>query len=464
LALALPRHYEAAGLRLAASRLLYEAGHQAMRLSALRQALDLFEHGLNLLASEPPGPERKEVERLLEVARLAPLHNLSGAGGAEMAGALQRASEAGAMQVQGRPRLQLLLSEGQRLTAQGQLEAGLVIAQQMLDLATQWGDEAFVGISHWRLGHINNILGKFQESEQHFNWLVAWLTPEWQTELIATVSYGLLPHMLAFSALNQWFLGYPEQAFRRCNQAVTGEVERRDLYGQAFASGVGCTVLFLLRSDHEKLQERSELCYQLSQQQGFTMWQPYAEVFLGRSALLRGEDVAGVERMQRAITGWQAMGMAIGTDSLVMALADGCLAAARQRPQSDDPTRSSLLATGLAAIKPWLGPQVPCGQSYQAELHRLQGELLLERDGLAAAGEALACFQQSMQLGREMKALAWELRTAMSLVRLRKRQGEAFTVELVEARRCLRKLYARFTEGFSFPDLQEAAELIGEVS
>jgi hypothetical protein len=156
------------------------------------------------------------------------------------------------------------------------------------------------------------------------------------------------------------------------------------------------------------------------------------------------------------------MGMAIGTDGLVAVLADGCLTAARRRPQSDDAVRSSLLATGLAAIKPLLGPQVPCGQSYQAELNRLQGELLLERDGLGAVEQARVCLQQSMQLGREMKALAWELRAAMSLVRLRKRQGEAFTAELVEAQDYLRTLYACFTEGFSFPDLQEAAQLIGE--
>jgi hypothetical protein len=248
----------------------------------------------------------------------------------------------------------------------------------------------------------------------------------------------------------------------RCNQAVMGEIEQRDLYGQAFASGVGCTVLYLLRTDVAGLQERSELCYQHSQQQGYSMWQPYAEVFLGRLAVMQGEDVTGVERMQHAIAGWQDMGMAIGTDSLVIVLADGCLAAARRRPQNDDAIRASLLATGLTAIKPLLGPQAPCGQSYQAELLRLKGELLLERDGLSAADGALACFEHSLQFGLETGALAWELRATMSLVRLRMRQGEGYKAELEEARSCLRNLYARFTEGFSFPDLQEAAQLISE--
>jgi hypothetical protein len=174
---------------------------------------------------------------------------------------------------------------------------------------------------------------------------------------------------------------------------------------------------------------------------------------------------AGIEQIRSAIAAWQFTGMAIGVDSLVVVLADGCLAAARLRPL-DDAVRCTMLETGLAAIKPLLGPDVPCGQSYQPELHRLKGELLLERDGgavaLAAAGEALGCFQQSLQLGQEMGALAWQLRAAMSLVRLRMRQGEAYATELAEAQACLRDVYARFTEGSDFPDLQEAAALIGE--
>jgi len=375
---------------------------------------------------------------------------------------LERATGAGAGDALGRPRLQLLLSEGQRLAARGQLEGSLAMAQQMLDLATQWGDEAFTGVSHWRFGHTYNIMGKFQDAEKHFSWLLGWLTPEWRAELIAAIGTGLLPQVLSSSALNLWLLGFPEQALKRSNQAVAGELERRDLYGQAFASGIGCTVLYLLRSDPAALQERNALCSRLCQQQGFAMWRPYADVFLGRLAVIQGQDSAGVARMQSAIAGWQAMGMAIGMDSLVMVLADGCLAAARRRPAIGDPVRSSLLATGLAAIDPLLGLDAPCGQSYQPELYRLEGELLLERDGLAAAGEALRCFQHALQLGREMEALGWELRAAMSLVHLRVRQGEAYAAELAEARQFLSDLYARFTEGFSFPDLQEAATMISE--
>ncbi len=88
------------------------------------------------------------------------------------------------------------------------------------------------------------------------------------------------------------------------------------------------------------------------------------------------------------------------------------------------------------------------------------GELLLERDGLAAAGEAVEGFERTLQLGREMGALAWELRTAMSLVRLRLRQGEPCAADLADTRSFSREVFAKFTEGFEFPDLLEAAALI----
>jgi hypothetical protein len=70
-------------------------------------------------------------------------------------------------------------------------------------------------------------------------------------------------------AVDQWLLGYPEEALARSSRAVTGAFEHGDLFGQACASAVGATTLFLLRSDKAALQERSELCYRLCSQQGF---------------------------------------------------------------------------------------------------------------------------------------------------------------------------------------------------
>jgi tetratricopeptide (TPR) repeat protein len=355
----------------------------------------------------------------------------------------------------------MLEAEADLLGAGGQFEECLTVVGQMLEEATQWGDEAFVADAYFWFGHLHHLMGKLQEADLRFESAIARLTPELGADLRAAAGFDLAPQTLSFSALNRWMLGYPERALARSTAALAGAIEQKNPNGQAFACAIGSMILFLLRSDPAAVQARAEPGYRLCFQEGITWWQDYTEVFLGWLAVMRGEDDAGIGRMRSAIAAWQARGMAVGTDGLLVVLADGCLASARRRPASDKEERARLLGIGVAAIEPFLGPDVPCGQSFQAELLRMRGELLLERDGLAAAGEALACFQQAMQLGRDQGALAWELRAAMSLVRLRQSQGHACAAELVEARQYLAAVYGRFTEGFAFPDLQEAAALIG---
>lgn len=125
-----------------------------------------------------------------------------------------------------------------------------------------------------------------------------------------------------------------------------------------------------------------------------------------------------------------------------------------------DRRRAGHLMEALAGIDAASAPDSLAGHCYRAELHRMRGELLLARDGLAAAGEALDCFERAMARGREKGALTWELRAAMSIVRLRESQGADHGSELAEARQGLAAVVARFTEGFGFPDLQEAAALL----
>jgi predicted ATPase len=95
---------------------------------------------------------------------------------------------------------------------------------------------------------------------------------------------------------------------------------------------------------------------------------------------------------------------------------------------------------------------------YEAELHRIKGELLL-RQAVPDAPQVEACFDQALAVARRQQARSWELRAAMSLSRLWQQQGKR-----AEARELLAPIYRWFTEGFDTPDLQEAKTLLEEVS
>ncbi len=62
-------------------------------------------------------------------------------------------------------------------------------------------------------------------------------------------------------------------------------------------------------------------------------------------------------------------------------------------------------------------------------------------------------------MARRQEAKSWELRAALSLIRLWQRQGKR-----VAARRLLAELYDWFTEGFDTADLQEARTLLQELT
>jgi predicted ATPase len=59
---------------------------------------------------------------------------------------------------------------------------------------------------------------------------------------------------------------------------------------------------------------------------------------------------------------------------------------------------------------------------WEAELYRLQGELLLQQ-AIPDEAQAKACLHQALEIARRQQAKSWELRAALSLSRLWQRQG-----------------------------------------
>ena len=90
-------------------------------------------------------------------------------------------------------------------------------------------------------------------------------------------------------------------------------------------------------------------------------------------------------------------------------------------------------------------------------MHRIAGEIALkspERD----VAKAEAYFERALAVAREQQSKSWELRSAMSMARLRRDQGKRD-----EARNLLAPVYGWFTEGFDTLDLKEAKALLNEL-
>ena len=118
-----------------------------------------------------------------------------------------------------------------------------------------------------------------------------------------------------------------------------------------------------------------------------------------------------------------------------MLLADACRCAER----AED---------GLAAVAEAGAAIEATGERlWEAESHRLRGELLLLRDA-ARSAEAEACFRRAHDLARDAGARLLAVRAALSLAR----RAESAP----EGRRLLAEALAGLDEGFDTVDLREA--------
>ncbi|HSF01689.1 MAG TPA: hypothetical protein VLA62_01680, partial [Solirubrobacterales bacterium] len=124
-------------------------------------------------------------------------------------------------------------------------------------------------------------------------------------------------------------------------------------------------------------------------------------------------------------------------------LADACASA-------DSP------AEGLAAVADARAIAARTGERfYEAELHRLEGELLW-RARPRDRGAPDECLLKANELARRQGARWLELRAVMSLSRVWREQGRA-----ADARPMLAEAWGGFTEGFDTVDLREAQALLG---
>ena len=165
----------------------------------------------------------------------------------------------------------------------------------------------------------------------------------------------------------------------------------------------------------------------------------------------QGEFEKGIAQMHQGLATMRELGLGIGLPWGLALLAETYW-------------KSGQAEQGLSVIDEALTIVHNGGQrTYEAELCRLKGELLLiQGDGKATASrvstdEAEACFRQAIEIASRQQAKSLELRATVSLCRLLQERGE-------EGRQMLAEIYGWFTEGFDTPNLKDAKALLKELS
>jgi predicted ATPase len=184
----------------------------------------------------------------------------------------------------------------------------------------------------------------------------------------------------------------------------------------------------------------------VSTEQGFASWLAPGTIVRGWALAQQGQGEEGIAQMRQGLAAYLATGAKLGRPRQLAMLAEAY-------------GRVGQTAEGLAILAEALTAVHKTGErSYEAELYRLKGELLLQQPA-GSGDEAETCFQLAIDVAHLQQAKSWELRAAMSLSRLWQQQGKRD-----EARELLAPIHGWFSEGVDTADLQEAKALLGELS
>jgi predicted ATPase len=245
-------------------------------------------------------------------------------------------------------------------------------------------------------------------------------------------------------AVALWHLGCPDQAL-----GVNGEMHAlaRALghpMGLTYARALSGWLHQYCRRGAEAEADGDEVL-RITTEQGFPFWQIYGLLNKAGGLLLQGRLEPALPLLRKGLDSYRAFG-AVGLPHYLSIAAE-----IYTRAGGFEEARK-VLDEGLA-----IGERTD-ERFQETELYRLTGELLLaESPDQGAAAEGF--FRRAVDVARRQQSRAWELRATMSLARLSHRQGHGD-----EARAALAAVYGAYTEGFTTPDLVDAAALLQELA
>jgi len=438
------RHYDQAGLVVPAIAHYQRAGERATQRWANEEAIGHLRRALALVATLPENRERWQRELGLQMAIGAPLGAARGWSNPDYEGVFVRARELVA-QIGEVPELpRVLEGMGAAYLMKGDLTTAVEIGNAALAAAERTGEPFDLLLGHVSVGTALAYQGFLTRGLEHLEQAIALYDPGEHAAFAYAMGFdrGVAAHAHAASCHS--YLGHLDRALALSEQAVA--LARPldhplTLAITLFQNGL----VHFERGELDRMAERIGQLIRLAEELGFPFWLGVGSFFRGVARVESGAGEAGLAEMQQATVDLAGIGNGLGAPAFLLVLATGLWKGQRH----DEALGMLDLAFAQAEMM---------SQHYvDAELHRLRGEILLDKDE-DAAGDAESQFVQALEVARRQEARLFELRAATRLASLWQRQGKRD-----QARALLAPVHAWFTEGFDTRDLQDAKALLEEL-
>jgi predicted ATPase/class 3 adenylate cyclase len=439
----LAHHYTEAGLGARAIPYWHRAGQRASERSAHVEAIAHLTRGLELVAILPVGTERIPQELELQAALAVSLMATQGFGAPEVGRAYARLRELCAHADEPAQVVDAVAGLWAYHLVRADFDSARQLGEELLRLGQRIQDPELLLRAHHALEVTLFRMGEFAGALDHAKRGIALYDPGQHRAHALRHGFDPGANLRIGGAWALWMLGYPDQALRWASDAIAlaRELGHRHTLAQ---------ILYYAARFYQFLREprtvakHAEACVAVAEEHRFSFWQADGMKLLGWAVAMQGHHAEGLAHLREGLGAYRTTGALTGVPYDLALLAEVC-------------GQAGLVEEGFAALGEALAIVERTGErNYEAELHRLEGELRLKRE--EPAEEAESCFRRALDIARRQGARSLELRAASSLARVlagRDRRDEARTT--------LGDVYRRFTEGFDTADLRAAETLLKEL-
>ena len=451
----LAHHYTEAGLVEQALPYWQDAGRRSIQRSANLEAISHLKRGLELSKVLPDTPEHARRELALQIALGVPLRATRGFAAPEVGEAYVRALELCQRVGETSELVPVLRGLWEFHELRAEYQSSREFGERLLALAQRTQDPGSLLIAHNVLGDNLFWLGEFATARSHLEQGSALYDAQDHQAHVHLYGYDVGVACLSFGAWALWFLGYPDQALRRGDEALGLAQRLEHPFSFAFALQF-VAQLHHYRREAPIARERAAEVLRIASEEGFPLLSGMGTIIRGWALAKEKHGLEGLAEIQRGLVEWRATGHELERPHFLGLLAEAY-------DTVDQPGQ------GLAALAEARAEADKTEEGFwDAELYRLHGELSLRiaETSTGSAGESRidrlnseASFMKAIEIARLQQARSLELRAAMSLSRLWRRQGKT-----KEARQVLEAIYNWFTEGFDTPDLKEAKTLLDDLA
>ena len=329
---------------------------------------------------------------------------------------------------------------GEKLTMTEAAEALVKEAESRPDTAEACIAHRIYGVTCWVVG------GDVTIAREHIEKALALYRPERDRDLAHRFAQDVGVAAKIYLSLVLWVLGEPDRARGVIKEALALAAETKHVPTAVYAHS-HAAILEMLRFDPDAAKRHAEAGLARAREHGVKLWTILLPQVLAWAIAYRGRTLAEWEQMRGAVTDCHAQGIVAFNDAVHCALLARGLADAGRVDEALATVGQSIAESERSGIR-W----------FDAECHRIRGEILWKRDP-ADTAPAEEAFLTAIAIAQQQKAKSFELRAALSLAKLYRSIGRA-----ADAHAVLSPALEGFSPTPEFPEIEEAQALLAALA